>query len=57
MCEYLYATCLTNSLGGKPRKLFSLASLEFFSENKVEGNKKAGKHSLTEKQFKIVSIF
>jgi len=47
-----------NSLGDKPRKLSSLASFEFifFPENKVEGNKKEGKDSLTEKQFKIVSI-
>ena len=51
-----------NSLGDKPRKLSSLASFEFifilfFPESKVEGNKKEGKDSLTEKQFKIVSIF
>ena len=50
-----------NSSGAKPRKLRSLASFEFtsilFSESKVEGNKKEGKDSLTEKQFKIVSIF
>ena len=29
----------------------------FFPESKVEGNKKEGKNSVTEKQFKIVSIF
>ena len=51
-----------NSSGGKPRKLSSLASFEFifilfFPESKVEGNKKEGKDSVTEKQFKIVSIF
>jgi len=43
-----------SSLGDKPRKLSSLASLEFiyilfFPESKVEGNKKEGKDSLTEK--------
>ena len=51
-----------NSSGAKPRKLNSLASFEFifilfFPESKVEENKKEGKDSLTEKQFKIVSIF
>ena len=51
-----------NSSGVKPQKLSSLASFQFifilfFPENKVEGNKKEGKDSLSEKQFKIVSIF
>ena len=51
-----------NSSGGKLRKLSSLASFEFififyFPESKVEGNKKEGKDSLTEKQFKIEIIF
>jgi len=51
-----------NSLGDKPRKLSSLASFEFifipfFPESKVQGNKKEGNDSLTDKQFKIVSIF
>ena len=41
-----------NSLGDKPRKSSSLASLEFifillFPESKVEGNKKEGKDSLS----------
>jgi len=51
-----------NSSGAKPRKLSSLVSFQFifilfFPESKVEGNKKEGKDSLTEEQFKIVSIF
>jgi len=50
-----------NYLGDKLRKLSSLASriyfYSFFPESKVEGNRKEGKDSLTEKQFKIVSVF
>jgi len=51
-----------NSSGAKPRKLSSLASFQFifilfFPESKLEGNKKEGKDSLTEKQFKIGAFF